>query len=84
MTLHIHDTATRSLREFKPLRPGLVSIYVCGATVQSEPHIGHMRSAIAFDILRRWLTYRGYDVTLIRNVTDIDDKILTKSRLIPP
>ncbi len=79
MTLHIHDTATRSLREFKPLRPGLASIYVCGATVQSEPHIGHMRSAIAFDILRRWLTYRGYDVTLIRNVTDIDDKILTKS-----
>ncbi|MCP4837984.1 MAG: cysteine--tRNA ligase, partial [Planctomycetes bacterium] len=56
MTLHIHDTATRSLREFKPLRPGLASIYVCGATVQSEPHIGHMRSAIAFDILRRWLT----------------------------
>ena len=80
MTLHIHDTATRSLREFKPLRPGLASIYVCGATVQSEPHIGHMRSAIAFDILRRWLTYSSYQVTLVRNVTDIDDKILTKSR----
>lgn len=79
MTLHIHDTATRTQREFVPVRPGEVSIYVCGATVQSDPHIGHMRSAIAFDILRRWLTHEGFDVTLIRNVTDIDDKILTKS-----
>ena len=61
------------------MRPGAVSIYVCGATVQSDPHIGHMRSAIAFDVLRRWLTFSGMDVTYIRNVTDIDDKILTKS-----
>ncbi len=67
------------MREFVPVTPGKASIYVCGATVQSDPHIGHMRSAIAFDILRRWLTHGGYDVTLIRNVTDIDDKILRKS-----
>ncbi|MCH9720205.1 MAG: cysteine--tRNA ligase [Actinomycetia bacterium] len=79
MTLHIHDTASRSLREFVPVTPGQASIYVCGATVQSDPHIGHMRSAIAFDILRRWLSHNGYEVTLVRNVTDIDDKILTKS-----
>jgi cysteinyl-tRNA synthetase len=79
VTLKIHDTAARGLREFVPLVPGKVSIYVCGATVQSDPHIGHMRSAIAFDILRRWLLYRGYEVALIRNVTDIDDKILHKS-----
>ena len=61
------------------MRPGAVSIYVCGATVQSDPHIGHMRSAVAFDILRRWLTFAGLDVTFVRNVTDIDDKILVKS-----
>jgi len=79
VTLQIHDTAARGLREFVPLVPGKVSIYVCGATVQSDPHIGHMRSAIAFDILRRWLVFRGYSVTLIRNVTDIDNKILDKS-----
>lgn len=79
MTLRLHDTASRSLREFTPLRPGAVSIYVCGATVQSDPHIGHVRSALVFDILRRWLTFSGYDVTFVRNVTDIDDKILGKS-----
>ncbi len=79
MTLHLHDTASRQVREFIPVTPGKASIYVCGATVQSDPHIGHVRSAIAFDILRRWLEHSGYDVTYVRNVTDIDDKILTKS-----
>ncbi len=79
MTLRIHDTATRSLRDFTPLREGEVSIYLCGATVQSDPHIGHMRSSLSFDILRRWLTFSGYEVTFVRNVTDIDDKILVKS-----
>jgi len=77
--LHLYDTATRKVGVFKPLIPGHVSIYVCGATVQSHPHIGHVRSAINFDILRRWLTWSGYDVTFIRNVTDIDDKILHKA-----
>ncbi|MDP4015138.1 MAG: cysteine--tRNA ligase [Candidatus Nanopelagicales bacterium] len=79
MTLRLHDTASRSVREFQPVRPGTASIYVCGATVQSLPHIGHMRSAVVFDVLRRWLEYKGLAVTLIRNVTDIDDKILAKS-----
>jgi len=80
VTLRLHDTASRSLREFIPLREGEVSIYVCGATVQSDPHIGHVRSALVFDILRRWMSFSGYDVTFVRNVTDIDDKILAKSR----
>ncbi|MDP9168889.1 MAG: cysteine--tRNA ligase, partial [Actinomycetota bacterium] len=79
MTLHIYDTATRSQREFLPLEPGKASIYLCGATVQAPPHIGHVRSAVNFDILRRWLAHSGYAVTFIRNVTDIDDKILSKS-----
>ncbi|MCL1899796.1 MAG: cysteine--tRNA ligase [Promicromonosporaceae bacterium] len=79
MSLRLYDTATRTLRDFVPLAPGRVGIYVCGATVQSAPHIGHLRPAVAFDVLRRWLTASGHDVTLIRNVTDIDDKILAKS-----
>ena len=76
VTLRLHDTATREVREFTPLVPGRVSLYVCGATVQAPPHIGHLRSAIAFDILVRWLEARGYQVTFCRNVTDIDDKII--------
>ena len=80
MTIRLYDTVTREVRDFVPLREGRVGIYVCGLTVQSEPHVGHVRSAVNFDLLRRWLTHRGYDVTFIRNVTDIDDKILIKSR----
>ena len=79
MSLNLYDTATREVSEFKPLVAGQVSIYVCGATVQAAPHIGHVRSAVNFDILRRWLVKSGYDVTFIRNVTDIDDKILQKA-----
>src|SRR3954469_16073462 len=71
-----YDTLSRSTKALEPVTPGAVSIYVCGPTVQSPPHVGHMRSAIAFDILRRWLEASGYDVTFLRNVTDIDDKIL--------
>ena len=77
--LNLYDTATREITVFEPLTSGEVSIYVCGATVQAAPHIGHIRSAINFDILRRWLMSSGYIVTLIRNVTDIDDKILEKA-----
>ncbi|MDJ0426910.1 cysteine--tRNA ligase [Rhodococcus fascians] len=80
MTLHLHDTETRALREFTPLVPGHVSVYLCGATVQGEPHIGHVRSGVAFDVLRRWLLAHDYDVAFVRNVTDIDDKILNKAR----
>jgi cysteinyl-tRNA synthetase len=76
VTLRLHDTAARAVREFHPLMPGRVSIYLCGATVQGVPHIGHLRSAVCFDILVRWLEASGYQVTYCRNVTDIDDKIL--------
>lgn len=79
MTLRIFDTATRTLRDFEPVRAGHASIYLCGATPQALPHIGHVRSGVAFDIVRRWLMAQGYDVALVRNVTDIDDKILTKA-----
>jgi len=79
VTLRIFDTATRSLRDFQPVREGHASIYLCGATPQSQPHIGHVRSGVAFDILRRWLLATGLDVAFVRNVTDIDDKILTKA-----
>ncbi|AFA72067.1 cysteinyl-tRNA synthetase CysS [Gordonia polyisoprenivorans VH2] len=79
MTLRLYDTATREVRDFVPLHTGHVSIYLCGATVQGVPHIGHVRSGIAFDILRRWLLHRGDDVLFVRNVTDVDDKILRKA-----
>ncbi|SBS74906.1 Cysteine--tRNA ligase [uncultured Mycobacterium sp.] len=77
--LRLHDTYTGVVREFVPLRPGHASIYLCGATVQGLPHIGHVRSGVAFDVLRRWLMAKGFDVAFIRNVTDIDDKILAKA-----
>jgi cysteinyl-tRNA synthetase len=76
--VRLYDTATRAVREFTPLVAGKVSMYVCGATVQSAPHVGHIRSGVAFDVLARWLRVAGYEVTLVRNVTDIDDKILAK------
>lgn len=79
MTLRFFDTATRELQDFVPLQEGHASVYLCGATVQSIPHIGHVRSGVAFDILRNWLEAKGLDVAFVRNVTDIDDKILTKS-----
>ncbi len=80
MSLRLFDTAAAELREFVPLTPGRVGIYICGLTTQGTPHIGHMRFAVAFDILRRWLERgHGYDVTFVRNVTDIDDKILRKA-----
>lgn len=77
--LRLHDTYTGAVRDFVPLRPGHASIYLCGATVQGLPHIGHVRSGVAFDVLRRWLLAKGFDVAFIRNVTDIDDKILIKA-----
>ena len=76
MSLHLYNTLTREVSPFTSLTPGKVGIYLCGATVQAPPHIGHIRSGINFDILRRWLLSSGYEVTFIRNVTDIDDKIL--------
>ncbi|OFT69739.1 cysteine--tRNA ligase [Corynebacterium sp. HMSC05C01] len=75
----IFDTKTRTLRDFEPVNPGHVSIYLCGATPQAKPHIGHLRSGVAFDIVRRWFAAKGNDVAFVRNVTDIDDKILAKA-----
>ena len=77
--LKLYDTATRAVRDFTPIKKGEVSIYLCGATVQAAPHIGHIRSGVNFDILRRWLIASGNSVTFVRNVTDIDDKILQKA-----
>jgi cysteinyl-tRNA synthetase len=76
VTLRIHDTAARAVRDFIPVHPGVVSLYLCGATVQAPPHIGHIRSGVNFDIFVRWLEASGYQVIFCRNVTDIDDKIL--------
>lgn len=77
--LKLYDTASHAISRFEPIVPGNVGIYVCGATVQSSPHIGHIRAGVAFDVIRRWFLRLGYQVTFIRNVTDIDDKILDKA-----
>jgi cysteinyl-tRNA synthetase len=79
MSFRLYDTATRTVRDFDPVVPGEVSIYHCGLTVQAAPHLGHIRKEVVFDVLRRWLTWSGYRVTVIANITDIDDKILVKS-----
>ncbi|RRD06311.1 cysteine--tRNA ligase [Arachnia propionica] len=79
MTLRLYNTATRTVEPFQPLVPGKVSIYHCGLTVQASPHLGHIRKEVVFDVLRRWLTHSGLEVTVVANVTDIDDKILAKS-----
>jgi cysteinyl-tRNA synthetase len=79
VTLRVYDSAAREVRPFVPLHPGRVGMYICGATVQAAPHIGHVRAQVVYDVARRWLERSGYEVTLIRNVTDIDDRILAKS-----
>jgi cysteinyl-tRNA synthetase len=79
VTIRLYNTKTQSLADFVPLVDGRVGLYVCGPTVQSSPHIGHLRSALVYDLWRRWMSYRGLDVTLVRNVTDIDDKILANA-----
>jgi cysteinyl-tRNA synthetase len=82
--VRLYDTRAQALREFVPLDPSNVTVYVCGPTVQSGPHIGHLRGALSFDILRRWLTHRFGRVTFVRNVTDIDDKVLVNATASEP
>jgi cysteinyl-tRNA synthetase len=79
VSLRLYDTAARAVRDFTPMRAGEASMYVCGLTVQGPPHIGHIRFALAFDVLRRWLIATGHEVTYVRHVPDIDDKILAKA-----
>jgi cysteinyl-tRNA synthetase len=79
VAFRLYDSATQAVRDLVTVVPGQVSIYHCGLTVQSAPHVGHIRKEVVFDVLRRWLTQLGYQVTVVANVTDIDDKILTKS-----
>ncbi|MFG3341712.1 cysteine--tRNA ligase [Glycomyces sp. NPDC048151] len=78
MSLRLYDTGTRSVIDFQPRKPGEVGVYLCGLTVQGPPHIGHLRSGVSYDVLIRWLRRSGYKVTYVRNVTDIDDKILVR------
>ena len=80
MSLSLFDSKAQAVRAFTPIVPGQVGIYLCGPTVQGAPHVGHLRSALVYDQLRRWLTVRGNDVTLVRNVTDIDDKVLDNAK----
>jgi cysteinyl-tRNA synthetase len=82
--VRLYDTRAQALRDFVPLDPANVTVYVCGPTVQSGPHIGHLRGALSFDILRRWLTHRFGRVTFVRNVTDIDDKVLVNATASEP
>ena len=76
MTLRLYDTRSREVRQVEPISPGRIGVYVCGPTVQAAPHVGHLRSAVALDVLHRWLIESGNTVTFVRNVTDVDDKIL--------
>lgn len=80
MSLSLFDSKSQAVRAFAPIVPGQVGIYLCGPTVQGAPHVGHLRSALVYDQLRRWLTVRGHNVTLVRNVTDIDDKVLDNAK----
>ena len=79
MTLRIHNTLTRAMETFSPITPGVVRMYVCGMTVYDLCHLGHARSMVAFDVVQRWLKASGYQVEYVRNITDIDDKIIQRA-----
>jgi len=80
MPIFIYNSLSRKKEEFVPLKPKEIKMYVCGPTVYDQPHIGHARSAYIFDVIRRYLVYRGYKVKFVRNVTDVDDKIIDKAQ----
>ncbi len=80
MGLVVHNTLTRRKEPFSPVSPGRVGMYVCGPTVYDRPHLGHARAAVAFDVIRRSMTFLGYRVTYVRNITDVDDKIIARSQ----
>jgi cysteinyl-tRNA synthetase len=79
MTLRIHDNLVGGKRPFEPVTPGRATMYVCGMTVQDKPHVGHIRASLSGDLMRRWLTRRGFDVTYVYNFTDVDDKIIERA-----
>ncbi len=79
MSLRLYDTLTREKRPFESVHPGRVGMYVCGMTVQDKPHVGHIRSSLVGDTLRRWFTHLGYEVTYVYNFTDVDDKIISRA-----
>src|SRR5947199_7339084 len=77
--LKLYNTLTRDKQVFEPLRPGEARMYVCGMTVYDYCHLGHARVLVFFDVVRRWLCQSGYRVTYVRNITDIDDKIIRRA-----
>ena len=79
MSLRIHNTLSRALEDFSPLQPGHVRMYVCGMTVYDLCHVGHARANVAFDVVQRWLKASGYKLTFVRNITDIEDKIIRRA-----
>jgi cysteinyl-tRNA synthetase len=80
MAIHVYNTMSRQVELLEFISPGKVGIYVCGPTVYDDPHLGHARSAVVFDVITRYLRTKGLAVTYVRNITDIDDKIIEKAR----
>src|SRR5665648_121784 len=80
MTLTIYNTMTRKKEQFETLDPGKVRLYVCGPTVYDKAHVGHAMSSIVFDVIRRYLEYKGYDVQHVMNYTDVDDKVILRAQ----
>ena len=80
MPLRVYNTLSRQKEEFKPVAPGKVGMYVCGPTVYKPSHIGHMVGPVIFDTIKRFLTYVGYEVTFVVNITDVDDKLIVRAK----